>query len=252
MPKYPGKFGKTPLFSASDFFDKSLVERKKLPENAIIVYSRVLFSKLKADLKLEDTDYPYSGLFDESVNADRSMLVVKLYPGAPLTAATIEELSSLGVENVLLLGTAGSISSRARINDIMVCSRALRDEGTSYHYMRSSDYSYPSRELTSDLKAAFREKGHSFHTGPTWTTDAPYMETVEEIKKYASMGILTVEMEAAAAFAVARMRGLKAAAVFSVSDELHGDSWTGIYNPESGFRKLTEFAGIFAELQTRK
>ncbi len=63
------------------------------------------------------------------------------------------------------------------------------------------------------------------HRGPTWTTDAPYRETVEEITRYRGEGILTVEMEAAALFTVARLSGLAAAAAFCVSDVLHGERW---------------------------
>lgn len=61
--------------------------------------------------------------------------------------------------------------------------------------------------------------------GSTWTTDAPYRETAEEIAQYRDEGILTVDMEAAALFTVARLSGLAAASVFCVSDVLHGEEW---------------------------
>ena len=61
--------------------------------------------------------------------------------------------------------------------------------------------------------------------GPSWTTDAPYRETAEEIAKYRADGILTVEMEASCLFTVARNVGAAAAAAFVVSDVLHGEQW---------------------------
>jgi len=66
-----------------------------------------------------------------------------------------------------------------------------------------------------------------FIKGPTWTTDAPYMETKQEIRLYKKEGIKTVEMEAAALFAVAKRRKFKAAAIFWISDVFKDGKWSG-------------------------
>jgi purine-nucleoside phosphorylase len=69
----------------------------------------------------------------------------------------------------------------------------------------------------------------NFSEGTTWTIDAPYRETTKEINKYKKEGIATVEMEAAALFAVTRYRKLKSAAIFSISDVL-GEKWEPKFN----------------------
>jgi Phosphorylase superfamily len=103
----------------------------------------------------------------------------------------------------------------------VVCSAALRDEGTSYHYAPPQPFAWPDPELTARLRAALPTAAH----GPSWTTDAPYRETAEEIARYGAEGILTVEMEASCLFTVAAITGTVAAAAFVVSDMLHGEQW---------------------------
>ena len=103
----------------------------------------------------------------------------------------------------------------------MVCSAALRDEGTSHHYAPSDRWALPDQQLFDALRAALPEAA----VGTTWTTDAPYRETTEEIVSYREEGILTVDMEASAIFTVGAFLGLRAAAVFCISDTLHGQEW---------------------------
>lgn len=61
--------------------------------------------------------------------------------------------------------------------------------------------------------------------GPSWTTDAPYRETAEEISAYRAEGILTVDMEASAIFTVGALLGVQTASIFCISDVLHGEEW---------------------------
>lgn len=247
-PKIPAKIRNVPKFTASDFFRKSMKEVTDLPEKVIMVYSKPLFQIIVDEFKLQRTEYPYDGFFDQCIDSVSGTGLIRLYPGAPLTAATVEELAALGTKKFLILGTAGSINEKAHFNDIVVCTRALRDEGTSYHYMKPTIFAYPTSELTQNLFKWAREAGIKVKRGSTWTTDAPYMETVREINEYRKRGILTVEMEASALFAVCDFRKLESAAVFSVSDELHDEEWTGINHPFDGFRNLAMIAGLFMKL----
>jgi uridine phosphorylase len=80
--------------------------------------------------------------------------------------------------------------------------------------------------LTDALADKLAGSGHAYKRGATWTIDAPYRETAEELRHYREEGVLTVEMEAAAVFAVARHRGLQAAAAFVLSDTLTDTDWT--------------------------
>ena len=84
--------------------------------------------------------------------------------------------------------------------------RALRDEGTSYHYMAPSTYSHVDGRLLDALKGAFDGFSVPVLTGPTWTTDAPFRETQRAIDAMREKKLLAVEMEAAALYAFAKAR----------------------------------------------
>jgi len=146
-------------------------------------------------------------------------------PGAPHVAIVAEELAALGVRRFVIVGIAGSLQPQLRVGSLVLCSKALRDEGTSHHYVKPQPFAYPSPTLTRRLTQAMARSVSTFDLGPTWTTDAPYRETVTEIRRYRDRGILTVEMEASALFSVARLRHCEAAALFVVSDNLDERGW---------------------------
>lgn len=147
--------------------------------------------------------------------------LARLPIGAPAAAIAVEELSARGTELFIGIGTAGATSEQLAAGDLVVCSAALRDEGTSHHYAPPEPFAFPDPALTARLREALPGAA----CGPSWTTDAPYRETAEEIARYRAEGILTVEMEASCLFTVARITGAAAAAAFVVSDVLHGEQW---------------------------
>lgn len=158
--------------------------------------------------------------------ATRSVGVVQVQgPGAPFAGIVVEELAALGVRRFVLVGLAGSLAREIRVGSMVVCTKALRDEGTSHHYQKGAPFSHPDRRLTSSLALSLRAAGTPYSRGPSWTTDAPYRETVPEIRRYRRAGILTVEMEASAVFAVAMALDREAAALFVISDHLDETGW---------------------------
>src|SRR6185437_10403105 len=88
-----------------------------------------------------------------------------------------------------------------------VIDRALRDEGTSYHYLPASEYSEADLALAELAREALSAAGMSVRVGASWTTDAPFRETEAAIAAALRAGILAVEMEAAALYAFAKARG---------------------------------------------
>ena len=86
--------------------------------------------------------------------------------------------------------------------------RALRDEGTSYHYLAGDDsFAHADPELARRVAQAIEAAGLPVLRGATWTTDAPFRETDEAIRWAAANGVLAVEMEAAALYAFAQAQG---------------------------------------------
>ena len=140
--------------------------------------------------------------------------------GAPVTTAILEELIGLGLRRFIAVGTAASIQYEIPVGTIVVCDKAIRDEGTSYHYTKPSKYAYPSQHLRDVIVCELKKKNVPFHIGPSWTTDAPYRETKEEILRYQREGIATIDMEASALFSVAAFRDVQICSQFVVSDSI--------------------------------
>lgn len=142
--------------------------------------------------------------------------------GNPAMAMALEILIGLGAKRIILTGIAGSLQKSLNIGDIVLCTGAVRDEETSSSYLPQADVALPSAALTEKLANLF---GAQAKKGLTWTTDVLYRETAEEITHYSSKGVMTVEMEAAAAFSVAEHYKVPAAAVFAISDQLANLKW---------------------------
>jgi len=145
--------------------------------------------------------------------------------GAPAAAGFLEELIAAGCKRFVACGGAGVLRRDIAVGHIVVPDAAVRDEGTSYHYLA------PSREVVADeasVAALVRvlERRHvPYLRGTTWTTDACYRETRVAVERHQAEGCLTVEMEAAAFMAVAQFRGVAFAQVLYGGDDLSGVSW---------------------------
>lgn len=230
MSKFPnmrGKYKLDPLFSPEEaldhFQDEYNFSEGKIPESVILCYDSDLM-----DYVGENYDFWELDLHDEFYVLEdyETGILGDFGVGAPAAGTLIEELVELDVVNFLSYGLAGSLDPNLDTGEIVLCTKALRDEGTSHHYLGPSKYSHPSEDLTKRVRNSLLSRDMEFVEGPTWTIDAPYRETPEEVRKYRKEGIKTVEMEASAIFAVAEAKGVKAASFFVVSDHLAEDEWT--------------------------
>ena len=164
-------------------------------------------------------------------HGDCRILVLKVPGfGAPTAVMTLEELAAFGIKKFVNLGTAGGLQQYMNIGDIVICDRAIRDEGTSHHYVPAEKYAFPCPELTENLCTASERKGIHYSKGTSWTTDAPYRETIEELHQYCSDGVATVEMEVSALFAVGAYRGVGVSSMFVISDILSEEDWNQGYH----------------------
>jgi len=126
--------------------------------------------------------------------------------GAPFAVLVAEELFAAGCQLLISVTSSGQITALQPPPYFVLIERALRDEGTSYHYLPTSDYS----EISSACLAIFDDSLNfnlPVHHGATWTTDAPFRETPQAIEHARNEGILAVEMEAAALYAFSQARG---------------------------------------------
>ena len=147
--------------------------------------------------------------------------------GAPLAAAWLDELISLGGRAFVAAGGAGVLVPGLVTGHVIVPTAAIRDEGTSYHYLPASREVNPTDDALEAILATLEARGVPYVTGKTWTTDGIYRETREKVRRRVAEGCLTVEMEAAAFFAVARFRGASFGQVLYAGDDLSGPAWDG-------------------------
>ena len=126
--------------------------------------------------------------------------------GAAFAVLVAEELFASGCTFLVSMTSSGQILPVQPPPYFIVIERALRDEGTSYHYLPPSDYSEAPALLAQMAREALAAAGIPIQSGATWTTDAPFRETEKAIDAAKNAGILAVEMEAAALYAFAKAR----------------------------------------------
>jgi uridine phosphorylase len=136
----------------------------------------------------------------------RAVGIVGCAVGAPFAVLIAEELVASGCRLLLSLTSAGQIVPAGQPPYFVIVDRALRDEGTSYHYAEASEYGEADPHLVARASDALASDGLRAIVGPTWTTDAPFRETAEAIEAAKGRGILAVEMEAAALYTFAKAR----------------------------------------------
>ncbi len=127
--------------------------------------------------------------------------------GAPFAVLEAEQLFATGCRLLLSVTSAGQIADLGPPPYFILIDRALRDEGTSYHYLPPSPFAAADPALADAVQAALRRLPFPVHRGASWTTDAPFRETEAAIAAAAAAGALAVEMEAAALYAFARAAG---------------------------------------------
>jgi uridine phosphorylase len=166
-------------------------------------------------------DWPcYHTELDTFDLGQRQVGIVGRVVGASFAVLVAEELFACGCQLLVSLTSAGQITPSASPPYFVVIDRALRDEGTSYHYAPPSEFAEADPNLVkaaADALALIRP--HSV-VGASWTTDAPFRETVEAIEFARSKGILAVEMEAAALYTFARTAGVRVLCLAHVTNTM--------------------------------
>lgn len=123
--------------------------------------------------------------------------------GAPFAVLVAEELFASGCRLLISITSAGQITPVGAPPYFVLIERALRDEGTSYHYLPPAPYSELRPEIAEMIRAGWDHMRLQLYAGASWTTDAPFRETEAMLARCRSEGILAVEMEAAALYALA-------------------------------------------------
>jgi uridine phosphorylase len=140
--------------------------------------------------------------------------------GASFAVLLAEQLAVSGCDLLVSVTSSGSITPVADPPYFVIIDRALRDEGTSHHYLPPGEWSDAPADLVARLDGQLTGLAQPVVTGATWTTDAPYRETAAAIAHAESLGIVAVEMEAAALYAFATVTGRRIICVAHVTNTM--------------------------------
>jgi len=222
-PPFPSNVGSLPLLSGKRYDEPSLF----VPEN--------LLREARRQKSLPDVRVPEVALLDPDGDIVRyltasgtgrrhpgwacyhtdmwttelhgvEMGVVGTAVGAPFAVLVAEQLAASGARLVISITSAGLLSAAREPPYFLLIEHALRDEGTSAHYLPPGTWSHLSTKLQTQLNGAYTGLRDPVLIGSSWTTDAPYRETPSAVAAAQQAGISCVEMEAAALYSYATAR----------------------------------------------
>lgn len=145
--------------------------------------------------------------------------------GGPYAAGQIEKLHALGCNKYIVCGGCGMLTQGSKVGDLLIPASALRDEGTSYHYIKPSRTIEMNHRVLHKMIDYLEWNGYNYHLVKTWTTDAMYRETVDMIKRRFEEGCQTVEMECASFLAVGQYHNLEIGQLLYAGDDLSSSEW---------------------------
>ncbi len=155
----------------------------------------------------------------------KTFALFQSYVGEPLCVGQYEELMAMGSRRLILLGNCGVLDRSIQDCGIIIPTRAIRDEGTSYHYAKPSDTIEVNKKYRGAFKEVLRDCGYPFVEGMTWTNDACYRETKEKVRRRREQGAICVEMECAGMQALCDFRGTEFFQFFYAGDNLDHSTW---------------------------
>ena len=198
-------------------------------ECCVITFFRDVIEKMREEGKLREAAWLKSETLDipiyETVFEGKKIHITLGYLGAAGSAGFLEEMIAYGFNKFIVCGGAGVLQKDIAVGHLIIPTSAIRDEGLSYHYLP------PSREVECDedvlkmIEDVFITHKINYIKAKTWTTDAFYRETREKIALRKAEGCVTVEMEAAAFFAVSKFRNVKLGQILYGGDDLSGMEW---------------------------
>ena len=220
---------------------QALLKPMEIAHRCVLCFFQDVLQTLHADGQLRlvrnlGSEIGHNPVYEMTVGQEQ---ISVMHPGvgAPLAAGFLEELIALGCRDFIACGGCGVLDESIGLGQVLVPATAVRDEGTSYHYLP------PSREVSANhvavqaIERALQNHHVPYVVGKTWTTDAPYRETPTRINRRRAEGCHVVEMEAAAFFAVAQFRGVTFGQLLYGGDDLTGDIWDNRdWQKESGTR----------------
>ncbi|MHA1718651.1 MAG: nucleoside phosphorylase [Promethearchaeota archaeon] len=217
-----------------------LVKPINIPNRCVVTFFQEVIDKLVKDGKAKVIDIEHSEIGDhpiyEVINDGEKFAMFHCGLGAPLSAALFEYVIALGCKNFIACGSSGLLDKNLK-DFLLIPTSAVRDEGTSYHYLAPSREVEASEKAVDAIEKTLKKHNVKYILSKTWTTDAFYRETLDKIFLRKEEGCSTVEMEAAAFFAVAKFRGVNIGQILYGSDDVSGKEWSNFYREMHSVRE---------------
>lgn len=140
--------------------------------------------------------------------------------GAPAVVALAEQMIAWGTKRLVILSLAGGLQPNLEPGSIVLGDGAMRDEGTSYHYLPPAEQVAASPSLAASISRALDERSLAHAQGTIWSTDGAYRETREEVNYFQGRGVQAVDMESAGLFALGQVKAVETASVLLVGHSL--------------------------------
>ena len=199
-----------------------------VPQHCVITFFREVLEKLYSEGQAHIiTSHHWADmdrhLYEIEFEGQR---VAAFHPGvgAALTCGILEEVIARGCRKFIACGGCGVLDPNIPVGHMIVPIAAVRDEGTSYHYLPPAREVQATPEAVSAIEKTLSAHNIPYQLSKTWTTDAPYRETPKKVQCRRAEGCSTVEMEAAAFFAVAQFRNIPLGQILYGGDDVSGES----------------------------
>lgn len=224
----------------------------EFPEICITTFSQNIISEFveNNDTKIIANLYTANGplpVYEVNYN-DMSVGLFLSRVGAPACVAGLEEVIALGAKKIIQFGSCGILNQPAAENKIIIPTSAVRDEGTSYHYIEKSDEITAETSSVNLAERCFEKHNIPFISGKVWTTDGIYRETPSLIQKRREQGCLVVDMECSASLAVAKFRDIPIVQFLFGADNLDADAWEQRDLTDYGFQNADKYILLAFEL----
>ena len=202
---------------------------ENFPEVTISCFSEKLFNAVLNFFEAKEIAAVHSAcglnpIYEVEYKGKR-FAMFKSMVGEPLCVEQYEDIIAMGSKRLILLGNCGVLDKKIEDCGIIIPTKAIRDEGTSYHYAEPRDTISVNHRYKDEFKEVLKEFGYPYVEGITWTTDACYRETRDKVARRKEMGAVCVEMECAGMQALCDFRGTEFFQFFYAGDNLDHSPW---------------------------
>lgn len=207
----------------------NIIAKIDVPKCCVITFFGDVINELLQSDKLKQITTFYTATVNlpiyETVYNEKPIAIMQGFLGAAGAAAQLEELIAMGFSKFIICGAAGVLQKGIQVGHLVVPYSAVRDEGVSYHYVEPSREIECNQHAINTIEKFLQVENIPYIKAKTWTTDAFYRETEEKMALRVLEGCITVEMEAAAFFAVSKFRNVILGQILFGGDDLSGIEW---------------------------